>query len=165
MAAGDIVPVPGDSFEQTLASASPDVLREMVREFAADDGCRGRGPVRRGLREVTPGRVNSRNGCRRREWDTRAGTEAVAFSTRARRWQGRAVEDGLIGRWRSISAGRTKISSSCFLWICGNGFLMITWCGPCSRSLTAWTSPGWRPGMRLVAWAGRPTIRGCSWRC
>jgi len=32
--AGDIVPVPGDSFEQTLASASPDVLREMVREFA-----------------------------------------------------------------------------------------------------------------------------------
>jgi hypothetical protein len=34
VAAGDIVPVPGDSFEQTQASASPDVLREMVREFA-----------------------------------------------------------------------------------------------------------------------------------
>ena len=34
MAAGDIVPVPGDSFEQTLASASPDLLREMIREFA-----------------------------------------------------------------------------------------------------------------------------------
>ena len=27
VAAGDIVPVPGDSFEQTLASASPDLLR------------------------------------------------------------------------------------------------------------------------------------------
>ncbi len=34
MAAGDIVPVPGGSFEQTLASASPDLLREMIREFA-----------------------------------------------------------------------------------------------------------------------------------
>ncbi len=34
MAAGDIVPVAGEMFEQTLASASPDVLRAMVREFA-----------------------------------------------------------------------------------------------------------------------------------
>jgi hypothetical protein len=34
MAAGDIVPVPGAQFEETLASASPDVLRGMVREFA-----------------------------------------------------------------------------------------------------------------------------------
>jgi hypothetical protein len=30
----DIVPVPGDSFEQTLAWAGPDVLREMIRAFA-----------------------------------------------------------------------------------------------------------------------------------
>ena len=34
MAAGDIVPVPGAQFEETLASASPDVLRAMIREFA-----------------------------------------------------------------------------------------------------------------------------------
>ena len=34
MAVGDIVPVPGAQFEETLASASPDVLREMVRGFA-----------------------------------------------------------------------------------------------------------------------------------
>ena len=34
MAAGDIVPVPGAQFEQTLASASPDMLRAMIREFA-----------------------------------------------------------------------------------------------------------------------------------
>ena len=34
MAAGDIVPVSGAQFEETLASASPDVLREMIREFA-----------------------------------------------------------------------------------------------------------------------------------
>ena len=31
MAAHDIVPVPGAPFEETLTSASPDVLREMVR--------------------------------------------------------------------------------------------------------------------------------------
>jgi putative transposase len=34
VAAGHIVPVPGAQFEQTLAAASPDVLRAMVREFA-----------------------------------------------------------------------------------------------------------------------------------
>jgi transposase-like protein len=34
VAAGGIVPVPGESFEQTLAAASPDMLREMVRGLA-----------------------------------------------------------------------------------------------------------------------------------
>ena len=34
MAAGDIVPVPGAQFEETLASASPDMLREMIRGLA-----------------------------------------------------------------------------------------------------------------------------------
>src|SRR5271155_183280 len=67
MAAGDIVPVPGAQFEETLASASPDVLRAMVREFArrmmdADIEVR----CNAGYGEVTPDRVNSRNGYRRR---------------------------------------------------------------------------------------------------
>jgi hypothetical protein len=34
VAASDIVPVPGAQFEETLASASPDLLRAMIREFA-----------------------------------------------------------------------------------------------------------------------------------
>jgi hypothetical protein len=34
VAAVDIVPVVGEMFEQTLASKSPDVLREMIREIA-----------------------------------------------------------------------------------------------------------------------------------
>src|ERR1700751_3047100 len=80
VAAGDIVPVPGTQFEETLASASPDVLREMVREFAqrmmdADVEVR----CNAGYGEVTPDRVNSRNGYRRRDWDTRAGTVEVAI--------------------------------------------------------------------------------------
>ena len=80
MAVGDIVPVPGGQFEETLASASPDVLREMVRGFAqrmmdADVEAR----CNAGYGEVTPDRVNSRNGYRRREWDTRAGTIELAI--------------------------------------------------------------------------------------
>src|SRR5438876_1177750 len=80
VAAGDIVPVPGAQFEQTLASASPDMLREMIREFAqrmmdadVEVACNA------GYGEVTPDRVNSRNGYRRREWDTRAGTIELAI--------------------------------------------------------------------------------------
>src|SRR3954454_8211702 len=80
MAAGDIVPVPGAQFEETLASASPDLLRAMIREFAqrmmdadVEVACNA------GYGEVTPDRVNSRNGYRRREWDTRAGTIELAI--------------------------------------------------------------------------------------
>ncbi len=80
MAVGDIVPVSGESFEQTLASASPDMLREMIREFAqrmmdADVEVR----CGAGYGEVSPDRVNSRNGYRRRERDTRAGTIELAI--------------------------------------------------------------------------------------
>jgi len=55
MAARDIVPVPGAQFEETLASASPDVLREMIKGFAqrmmdADVEVRGNA----GYGEVTP---------------------------------------------------------------------------------------------------------------
>ena len=80
MAARDIVPVPGARFEETLASASPDVLREMIKGFAqrmmdADVEVR----CNAGYGEVTPDRVNSRNGYRLREWDTRAGTIELAI--------------------------------------------------------------------------------------
>jgi putative transposase len=38
-----------------------------------------------GYREVSPERVNSRNGYQRREWDTRAGTIELAIP---KLWQG-----------------------------------------------------------------------------
>ena len=80
MAARDTAPVPGAQFEETLASASPDVLREMIKRFAqrmmdADVEVR----CNAGYGEVTPDRVNSRNGYRLREWDTRAGTIELAI--------------------------------------------------------------------------------------
>src|SRR6204780_3414612 len=80
VAVKDIVPVPGDSFEQTLTAASPDLLREMIRAFAqkmmdaeVEVACGA------GYGEVSPARVNSRNGYRPREWDTRAGTVELAI--------------------------------------------------------------------------------------
>ena len=80
MAVGDIVPVPGVPFEETLASASPDLLREMIKGFAqrmmdadVEQLCGA------GYGEVSAERLNSRNGYRRREWDTRAGTVELAI--------------------------------------------------------------------------------------
>ena len=80
MAVGDIVPVPGAGFEETLASASPDLLREMIKGFAqrmmdaeVEAVCGA------GYGEVSTERVNSRNGYRRRDWDTRAGTVELAI--------------------------------------------------------------------------------------
>jgi transposase-like protein len=80
VAVGDIVPVPGAQFEETLAAASPDVLREMIRGFAQkmmDAGVEVRCGA--GYGEVSPQRVNSRNGYRPRERDTRAGTIELAI--------------------------------------------------------------------------------------
>src|SRR5258708_36983565 len=79
MAVSDIVAVPGMRFEDTLESGSPDLLRDMIRGFAqrmmdaeVEQLCGA------GYGEVSPDRVNSRNGYRRRDWDTRAGTIEVA---------------------------------------------------------------------------------------
>jgi mutator family transposase len=56
------------------------MLREMIREFAqpmmdADVEVR----CNAGYGDVSPDRVSSRNGYRRREWDTRAGTIELAI--------------------------------------------------------------------------------------
>ena len=100
MAAGDIVPVSGAQFEETLASASPDVLREWIRQFAqrmmdadVEVACNA------GYGEITPDRVNSRNGYRRREWDTGPGRLS---------WPSRSCGTGRTSRrsW-SIAAARS----------------------------------------------------------
>jgi putative transposase len=80
VAVGDIVPVPGAEFEQTLASASPDLLREMVRGFAQQMmNAEAEARCGAGYGEVSPDRVNSRNGYRMRERDTRSGTIELAI--------------------------------------------------------------------------------------
>jgi hypothetical protein len=125
VAAGDIAPVPGAQFEQTLASASPDVLRETIRQFAqrmmdadVEVACNA------GYGDVTPDRVNSRNGYRRQGWNTRAGTVDLAIPKLR---QGRTFR----GSWSTGAAPNGRWPRS-------------------SRPVTCWASrPGgwrsWRP--------------------
>ena len=113
MAAGDIVPVPSAQFEETLAAASPDVLREMIKGFAqrmmdADVEVR----CNAGYGEVTPERVNSRNGYRRREWDTRAGTVELAIPKLR---EGSYFPAFLEHRRRAERALASVVATSCLL--------------------------------------------------
>jgi transposase-like protein len=66
--------------DERLAAASPDLLRVMVKQFAetlmsaeADTMCGA------GYRERSNERVNSRNGYRLRDWDTRVGSVELAI--------------------------------------------------------------------------------------
>ena len=71
---------PGVPFEETLASASPDLLREMIKGFAQRMmGAEVEQRCGAGYGEVSPDRVNSRKGYRQGEWDTRAGTIELAI--------------------------------------------------------------------------------------
>ncbi|KAA1003472.1 IS256 family transposase, partial [Pseudonocardia sp. EV170527-09] len=74
MAASDSVNDVAGWVNDRLADASPDLLRAMIKQFAetlmaaeADAMCGA------GYRERSAERVNSRNGYRARDWDTRAG--------------------------------------------------------------------------------------------
>ncbi len=83
MTAPDSVPLRALA-EENLASASPDLLRAMVKTFAdalmsaeADVLCNAE------YGQVNEERVNHRNGYRPREWDTRAGTVCGCLGGRA----------------------------------------------------------------------------------
>src|SRR5918911_5518825 len=71
---------PAQLLEEHLASASPDLLREMIASFAnammsaqADQLCGA------GYGQRSAERTNRRNGYRSREWDTRVGTVELAI--------------------------------------------------------------------------------------
>jgi putative transposase len=71
---------PAELLRESLDSASPDLLRAMVKTFAdalmsadADVVCGA------GYGQRSDERVNSRNGYRQRDWDTRAGTVELAI--------------------------------------------------------------------------------------
>jgi len=80
MAASNSVDDVAGWLDDRLAAASPDLLRSMVKQFAealmsaeADTACGA------GYRERSSERVNSRNGYRLRDWDTRAGSIELAI--------------------------------------------------------------------------------------
>jgi hypothetical protein len=80
MAASNSVDDVSGWLDERLAAASPDLLRVMVKQFAetlmsteADTVCGA------GYRERSDERVNSRNGYRSRDWDTRVGSVELAI--------------------------------------------------------------------------------------
>jgi len=71
---------PAQWLSEQLAVASPDVVQGLVKTFAqALMGADADAVCGAGYGERSPERVNSRNGYRAREWDTRAGTIELAI--------------------------------------------------------------------------------------
>jgi putative transposase len=79
MAAGPSIDVSG-WLEEQLAQASPDLLRAMVTTFAeAPMGAEADAVCGAAHGERSTERTNTRNGDRRRDWDTRAGSISLAI--------------------------------------------------------------------------------------
>lgn len=113
MAVNDIVPAAGEYFEETLAAASPDLLRTMIREFAqrmmdaeVEQLCGA------GYGEVSDQRVNTRNGYRSRPWDTRAGSIELAVP---RLRSGSYFPDFLLDKRRRAERALTSVVATSYL--------------------------------------------------
>jgi putative transposase len=113
VAVGDIVPVPGVPFEETLACASPDLLREMIKGFArrmmdadVEQLCGA------GYGEVSAEWVNSRNGYRHRDWDTRTGTVELAIPKLR---QGTCYPEWLLERRRRAERALATVVATSYL--------------------------------------------------
>src|SRR5439155_26906615 len=96
-----------------LEEASPDLLREMVREFAealmgaeADVLCGAEYGAR------SPERVNIRNGYRERRWDTRVGTIDLPIP---RLRQGSYFPDWLLERRRRAEQAFVSVIADAYL--------------------------------------------------
>ncbi len=104
---------PARFLEEHLAQASPDLLRDLLTTFInallsadADAVCGA------SYRSVSEGRVNRRNGYRRRDFDTRAGTIEVAIPKLR---QGSYFPDWLLERRRRAEAALTTVVATCYL--------------------------------------------------
>ncbi|QFY14482.1 IS256 family transposase [Nonomuraea phyllanthi] len=108
-----MVPAAGEYLEDTLAAASPDLLRTMIREFAqrmmdaeVEQLCGA------GYGEVSSERVNTRNGYRARPWDTRAGSIELAVP---RLRQGSYFPDFLLDKRRRAERALTSVVATSYL--------------------------------------------------
>jgi Transposase, Mutator family len=101
MAAGPSIDVSG-WLEEQLAQASPDLLRAMVTTFAeALMGAEADAVCGAPFGERSTERTNTRNGYRRRDWDTRAGSISLAIPKLR---QGSYFPDWLLERRRRAEA-------------------------------------------------------------
>jgi transposase-like protein len=112
MAARPSIDLSGWLSEQ-LAQASPDLLREMIKDFAealmgaeAQAVCGAEYGVRSGER------TNTRNGYRRRDWDTRAGSIELAIPKLR---QGSYFPDWLLQRRRRAEAALVSVVATSYL--------------------------------------------------
>jgi putative transposase len=104
---------PGEFLHEQLAQASPDLMRELLATFIgtlleadAEAVCGAAYNAR------TPDRVNSRNGYRHRDLDTRVGTIDVAVpKLRA----GTYFPEWLLERRRRAEAALTSVVATCYL--------------------------------------------------
>jgi putative transposase len=104
---------PGRFLHDQLATASPDLLRSMLTTFIntlmsaeADAVCGA------AYGELSPERVNIRNGYRHREFDTRAGTLDVAIPKLR---SGSYFPDWLLERRRRAERALTTVVATCYL--------------------------------------------------
>src|SRR5688572_22654309 len=104
---------PARFLHEQLASASPDLLRSMLTTFIntlmsaeADAVCGA------GYGERSDERVNTRNGYRHREFDTRAGTLDVAIPKLR---SGSYFPDWLLERRRRAERALTTVVATCYL--------------------------------------------------
>jgi transposase-like protein len=112
MAAGPSIDVSG-WLEEQLAQASPDLLRSMVQTFAeALMGAEADAVCGAGYGERSDQRTNTRNGYRRREWDTRAGTVDLAIPKLR---QGSYFPDWLLERRRRAEAALVTVVATSYL--------------------------------------------------
>jgi putative transposase len=102
-----------DWLGKQLEQASPDLLREMLARFVAQlmgvevDALCGAGYGQR-----SPERVNSRNGYRAREWDTRAGTIELAIPKLR---SGSYFPEWLLDRRRRAEQALISVVATCYL--------------------------------------------------
>ncbi|MEV8634598.1 IS256 family transposase [Streptosporangium sp. NPDC051023] len=108
-----MVPAAGEYFDDTLAAASPDLLRTMIREFAqrmmdaeVEQLCGA------GYGEVSNQRTNTRNGYRTRPWDTRAGSIEPAVP---RLRSGSYFPDFLLDKRRRAERALTTVVATSYL--------------------------------------------------
>ena len=96
-----------------LASASPDLLRSMLSTFIQTlMGAEADAQCGAGYGERSPDRVNSRNGYRHRDLDTRVGTLDVAIPKLR---EGTFFPDWLLERHRRAEAALTTVVATCYL--------------------------------------------------
>jgi len=104
---------PAEFLHDQLASASPDLLRGMLTAFIdALMGAEADAICGAPYGQPSPERVNSRNGYRHRDFDTRAGTLDVAIPKLR---SGSYFPDWLLERRRRAERALTTVVATCYL--------------------------------------------------